>query len=54
MSAVELSEHLKGGVAAPCGEKKVRACLRKHASFSEVYPGRFQIGSPLAREERLE
>jgi hypothetical protein len=49
MSAAELSTHLRYRLAVPCGEQKVRATLREHACFAEIYRGRFQVGRSLAR-----
>ncbi len=49
MSAAELSSTLRNRLSLPCGEQKVRATLREHACFVEVYRGRFQVGRSLVR-----
>lgn len=47
MSAAELSSTLRTRLSVPCGEKQVRATLREHVCFVEVYRGRFQVGRSL-------
>jgi hypothetical protein len=52
MSAAELSTYLRNRITVPCGEQKVRATLREHSCFTEVYRGRFQVGRSLVRRAK--
>jgi predicted nucleic acid-binding protein len=50
-SAAELKELLPD-ISVPQGEAKVREVLRSNGCFTEVYPGRWQVGKPLVRMPR--